>query len=406
MSKLVQMANESLKQSLKEHLAWWGLQHFTSDHDYFAWQRREFSPADLTELHQLTQQKHAGDRRGEIAFYDLTAQPTIYPALYSQRYEYYEEIGRQVVAELGEAKEILDFGCGPGILTTFYAQRFPEKRFVGVDRSSVSIALAQQKANELGLRNIHFACLDIETAPFPGTYDLVVATHALLQAEQDSGLPSQSWQTFQRSHSTEQQAAFERRTGLAARLDRLCHVLSEHGCMIVFEKTRQLARRVPFQRALATRGFQSTKSPELICYRSIEEVVDDGPLYVLRKGSDEAVPWDESPEPDEGRVFIQRTVPVATLNPSAPLYENHWPSAQQAWERLHDRVVIKELTNQESDGRQVHVEYGRAEGYHYLYCANTFDQRQLVIVESPRAVLLEQYYQEIAGGLTTNGHQI
>ena len=31
----------------------------------------------------------------------------------------------------------------------------------------------------------------------------------------------------------------------------------------------------------------------------------------------------------------------------------------------------------------------------YLYFANTFDQRQLVTMDSARASLLEQYYQEL-----------
>ena len=37
---------------------------------------------------------------------------------------------------------------------------------------------------------------------------------------------------------------------------------------------------------------------------------------------------------------------------------------------------------------------------HYLYCANTFDQRQLVMIEEARAALLDAYYQEILRGLT------
>jgi hypothetical protein len=81
-----------------------------------------------------------------------------------------------------------------------------------------------------------------------------------------------------------------------------------------------------------------------------------------------------------------------------PLYENHWPSAQDAWERLNDKKVIREDTAEESDGRQLHVELGTTEGLRYLYCANTFDQRQLVIVESARAEMLHTYYQEIIQG--------
>jgi hypothetical protein len=33
----------------------------------------------------------------------------------------------------------------------------------------------------------------------------------------------------------------------------------------------------------------------------------------------------------------------------------------------------------------------------YLYCANTFDQRQLVVVEPGRAAMIETYYREITG---------
>jgi hypothetical protein len=59
---------------------------------------------------------------------------------------------------------------------------------------------------------------------------------------------------------------------------------------------------------------------------------------------------------------------------------------------------MRETTRQESDGRQMHVELGTAESFAYLYVANTFDQRQLVIVEPARSAMVESYYQEIVGG--------
>jgi tRNA G46 methylase TrmB len=82
-----------------------------------------------------------------------------------------------------------------------------------------------------------------------------------------------------------------------------------------------------------------------------------------------------------------------------PLYENHQPSAQAAWEQLSDRRVIRETTRQELDGRQIHVELGTSKGLVYLYCANSFDQRQLVIVEPTQTVMLDSYYQEIIGSV-------
>jgi SAM-dependent methyltransferase len=388
----------SIDDALKSHLAWWGLKRFTSDADYFAWQRQQLSSAALYQLNAQVERKREGDRRDEIAFYDLTAQPQILPVLYSQRYEYYESIGSRVAARLGDATSILDFGCGVGILTTFYARQFPEKQIIGIDRSSASVAVARQKAEALGLANVRFACLDVETDPLVGSYDLIIATHALVQAEQDPGIPSRNWRTFERSHDVNQQAAFEQRTGIGLRLDRLTAILVNHGRIIVFEKTRALARRIPFQRALAARGLQLVEQPELIRYRVVEEVADDGPFYEVQKGRSLSVDWDETPEPDRGLPFDPATLSPTASNSDDPLYENHHPSAQQVWQRLHDRSIVKEQTKTEPDGRQMHVELGTTEGYSYLYCANTFDQRQVVIVDQPRTAMIETYYQEIAGG--------
>jgi hypothetical protein len=165
--------------------------------------------------------------------------------------------------------------------------------------------------------------------------------------------------------------------------------------MIVNEKTRQLARRVPFQRALANRGLQLAERPAPVRYRTVEEVVDDGPFYVLHRGGEATVNWDEEPEPDQGQLFDPETVSMPAGDANVPLYENHWPSAQSAWEHLKDREVISETTRQAPDGRQVHAERGSSRGQHYLYCANTFDQRQLVIVEEAHSAMLDEYYQEI-----------
>jgi SAM-dependent methyltransferase len=395
------MTNDSLLQSLRSHLSWWGLRQFTSDADYFAWQQSQLSPEDLTQLHIQVERKRGGERSDEIAFYDLTARPAILPVLYSQRYEYYCEIGSRVAARLGDANRILDFGCGIGVLSTFYAAHYSEKQFVGIDRSPVSIAVAQEKARELGLCNLRFECIDIEAVNVPESYDVIVATHALMQAEQDPGIPSCNWQTFERARDAKQQADFERRSGIGARLDRLNALLSAQGRMIVFEKTRQLARRVPLQRALAARGLDLIEQPELIRYRLVEEVADDGPFYVLGRGASLPFQWDDSPEPDEGHPFDRTKLKLGLTDLDEPLYENHWPSAQHAWEQLRDKHVRKETTKQEPDGRQLHVELGQAVEGVYLYFANTLDQRQLVLVEPARMAMLESYYQEILNSISS-----
>ena len=382
--------------ALEAHLAWWGLRQFTSDEVYFQWQREALSPAELTTLHRQLEQKRRGSSADDVAFYDATAHPHILPVLYSQRYDYYLAIGPRVADRIGEARSILDVGCGVGILTTFYSRQYPDKSFVGIDRSPASIARAQEQAKALGLTNVRFECVDLNQTPLTRFYDLILATHALVQAEWDQGIPSRNWNTFERASESQQQADFERRTGIGTKLDRVSALLSAKGRMIVFEKTRQLARRVPLQRALAARGFGLIEQPELIRYQLVEEVTDDGPFYLLGRGESRKLDWDELPEPDEGRPFDRTDLKTALTDPDAPLYENHWPSAQRVWEQLHDKHLLKETTRQEPDGRQFHVELGQAEEGVYLYCANTLDQRQLVIVEPARRVVLESYYQEIA----------
>ena len=393
------MTSDALLQLLHSHLAGWGLRQFTSDETYFQWQREILSPAEITALHRKVEQRRGGSSADEVSFYDASAHSNILPVLYSERYDYYLAVGSRVADRIGEARSILDVSCGVGILTTFYARLYPDKTFVGIDRSTASIARAQEHAKALGLTNVQFECLDLDHTPPAHSPDLVLATHALVQAEQDPGSPSHRWNTFERARDNQQQADFEWRTGIGTRLDRLSALLSGQGRMIVFEKTRQLARRVPLQRALAARDLGLIEQPELIRYRLVEEISDDGPFYVLGRGTSRQLLWDESPEPDEGRPFDRAALKTGSTDPDAPLYENHWPSAQRAWEQLHDKHLLKETTCQEPEGRQLHVELGQAEEWVYLYCANTLDQRQLVLVEPARTVMLESYYQEIASGM-------
>ena len=384
--------------ALATHLAEWGLRQFTSDEAYFLWQRQTLSPAELTTLHRQVEQKRRGSSADEVSFYDATAHPSILPVLYSQQYDYYLTVGTRVADRIGEARSILDVGCGVGILTTFYARLYPDKTIVGMDRSPASIARAQEQTKALGLTNVQFECLDfVHIAPTPSA-DLILATHALVQAEQDPGIPSRSWKTFERAGESQHQTDFERRTEIGTRLDRLSGLLSAQGRMVVCEKTRQLARRIPFQRALAARNLGLIEQPELIRYRLVEEITDDGPFFVLGKGESHDLQWNELPEPDDGRPFDTVKLKTGSPDPVAPLYENHWPSAQHVWEQLHDTRLLKETTRQEPDGRQLHVELGQAEEGVYLYCANTLDQRQLVIVEPARKHLLESYYQEVERG--------
>ncbi|MEW6543375.1 MAG: methyltransferase domain-containing protein [Nitrospirota bacterium] len=405
-------SDKEIKQALVEHLSWWGLRRFDTDEAYFRWQRETLSAGELADLQRLAERKRSAEASAEVAFYDRAADARILPVLYSQRYDYYINVGLPVAEQIGalcgggmSGSTVLDFGCGIGLLTGFYARQFPALSFVGLDRSPASISVARERARALGLANVRFDCVDVEAAPCLEPVHLVLSTHALLQAEQEPGLPSLDWRTFERGEDPEAQARFEKRTGLGLRLDRLCAWLAPDGLLIVFEKARLLARRVPFQRAFASRGFRLLERPLPIRYPVVEEVTDDGPLYVMTRSQSgeagrrrEGVEWDEAPEALEEPDSMEPpgSAPAQGADSATtPLYENHFPSAQSVWERLPHRTVLKETTWEGADGYRMHVELGTTDGLLYLYQANTFDQRQLVLVEPERSALLEQYYQEI-----------
>ncbi len=77
-----------------------------------------------------------------------------------------------------------------------------------------------------------------------------------------------------------------------------------------------------------------------------------------------------------------------------PGYENHLPSAQAIYGRLPGKILEQEQTFTDGHGREMHIELGTTSTLHYLYWANTFDQRQLLLVDRAGRSILEEYYQE------------
>ena len=473
---------------ITRHLAAWGLRRFSDEDSYYAWQRQSLAGERLRLLQQAAEaRRQGGDPDRE--FYDLAASPDVLPVLYSQRYGYYHVLGPAIAEVLEGGNRVLDVGCGAGILTTWYAACFPNVTFLGIDRSLRSIEAAQRFAQSVHLENVSFAHCALPQHEIPGTFDTIVSTQALFQSESDPGLPSRSWTTFERARDERQQRALEERTGIGPRLDWLLNVLDSSGRLVFFEKAVHLGRRVLFQRALETRGCVAVAEPRLLTYSELGEPVEEGPLYVMKRGSDfpsvavredvqqdpqlglyrcqgvqadfvyARLPKDDAhsetvivkPGEKDGRCETGRTggglgyvrlmihgvfsgllvglveaqslmaelvrhalqhgqEPIEArlariwpgeesgLPEQALLYENHFPVAELVWRQLPGRVVLREQTDEEADGRQRHIEYGHCAGnLHYLYWANTFDQRQIVIVDQERSALLETYYSEAIG---------
>jgi demethylmenaquinone methyltransferase/2-methoxy-6-polyprenyl-1,4-benzoquinol methylase len=85
---------------------------------------------------------------------------------------------------------ILDLACGTGISTRSIATRFPDAHVVGVELRDEYLALARQKTQALGLRNMEFVLSRAEDYRSNEPFDCVSASYLAKYAELDILIPS------------------------------------------------------------------------------------------------------------------------------------------------------------------------------------------------------------------------
>ena len=491
--------HQDLETTLTRYLQSWGLREFHDEGAYYEWQRETLSPQDLELLQSLVAQRQGGENeQADIQFYDLLANPSVLPIIYSQRFDYFRQIGLCFTPRLSSVEHVLDFGCGVGILTCFFAKQYPEIQFVGIDRSPRAIDMAQQEAKQRGIPNVWFRGSQEMIDSSDDFFDCILSTQALFQSECEPGLPSRNWQTFERGNNFSSQEQLETRTGLGRRLELLLSVLSPTGRLLCFEKTWNLGRRIFFQRALNAKKLFPICDPVPISYHELGESVIDGPLFeVSRILLPETYVWNEAPyfsrgetlyrcvgvlaermgngldithfremiagqhdaygewtfsfgvweealawgwcetssgfrglllaSAKEASVMVRLVEKVRVLTDlefeefirngwgaaenirednSPPGYENHFPSAAGIYEALPQKVIQQEATFVDGQGREMHIEIGTTNMFHYLYWANTFDQRQLLLIDEKGASILDEYYCESLVGTRDSSQEI
>lgn len=93
------------------------------------------------------------------------------------RQPFLEEIGQY----LPPAGRVLDFGCGFGLFSLYYASLAEGRRMTGIDLDAARIARAQKSAAKLGLANLRYEVGDVlawqPDAPFDAVYMLDVIHH-------------------------------------------------------------------------------------------------------------------------------------------------------------------------------------------------------------------------------------
>lgn len=84
-------------------------------------------------------------------------------------------------AGIRRGMRVLDVGCGVGDLSMLAASFIgPEGTVIGVDQDARSLALARQRAEERGLRNVSFAEGDVQSISFDHPFDAVVGRFILM----------------------------------------------------------------------------------------------------------------------------------------------------------------------------------------------------------------------------------
>lgn len=93
------------------------------------------------------------------------------------RQPFLEEIGQY----LPPAGRVLDFGCGFGLFSLYYASQSAQRRLTGIDLDAARIARARASADKLGLANVRYEVGDVlewqPSEPFDAIYMLDVIHH-------------------------------------------------------------------------------------------------------------------------------------------------------------------------------------------------------------------------------------
>jgi len=86
-----------------------------------------------------------------------------------------EEVGRH------EFQSMVDIGCGDGFLLKKLAEKYPSKKFVGLDLSERAIGFAKllNASDETSKMNVEFICRDLIREPLNRRFDMATCVHVL-----------------------------------------------------------------------------------------------------------------------------------------------------------------------------------------------------------------------------------
>ncbi len=170
--------------NLEEHLKLFNIFHFKSFDEIENFAYANWPKPTKREIKFLNQREKAdpsSDFKDNLKFYSAIGKSEILQSLIlSERYGSYESSSNFILKNLSGLKKILDIGCSTGYLTTYYALKFPESSFIGIDFSLESVNKANTMKEKLNLNNVDFIIEDMNSINYPEKYfDCILDTQSI-----------------------------------------------------------------------------------------------------------------------------------------------------------------------------------------------------------------------------------
>jgi len=90
---------------------------------------------------------------------------------------------KRILQQLSAPRRAMDLACGTGILTLAMARRFPQCQVVGVELREEYLAIAREKAKDLGISNVEFILSRAEDVALSQEFDCITSSYLAKYAD-------------------------------------------------------------------------------------------------------------------------------------------------------------------------------------------------------------------------------
>lgn len=243
-----------------------GLKAHRNTNQFWSYLDSRYSKAQVAELERAYVNLEQGD---ENAFYQEIFQnlrvSIDFSSLRWDLYRSYLSWFASITNTFDEPKLIVDVGCGNGILTCFYAKRFPNAKVLGFDIAENGINCAKELATQLGVTNAEFVLGDTNDLKLPietASADIIISVASLgpSASSADSDVPAYNLLTSK--PNMKEQIPLTNLTPYLA---------PDRGLLVSFDKVSNLAMQVTWANIIQRCGLGlDLNRSSWITYQNIE----------------------------------------------------------------------------------------------------------------------------------------